>query len=109
MQFVKSIVKVILVLKLADMLVSLSQDVKYPLPSIPMQQVFITEVRDGKLGLSSQCSPQEHAVSLRRDICGAQPLLQCVMIVAPGFLRMISVPFWRRALVGVLLRFTVPL
>ena len=108
MQFVKSFVKVILVLKLADMLVSLSQDVKYPLPSTPTQQVFVTEVRDEKLGISSQCS-QEHAVSLRRDISGAQPLLQCATIVATGFLRLISVPFCRRALVGVLLRFTVPL
>ena len=64
-QFVKGIVEIILVLKLADMLVSLSQNFKYPLPSIPMQQVFGTEVRDENL---------EHAVFLRGDISGAQPL-----------------------------------
>ena len=74
-----------------------------PLPSIPMQQVFVTEVRDEKLGISSQCSPQERTVSLRRDVSGAQPLLQCATIVAPGLLMMISVPFRRWALVGVLL------
>ena len=51
-----------------------SQDVKYPLPSIPMQQVFVTEVGGEKLGISSQRSPQEHAVLLRGDISGAQPL-----------------------------------
>ena len=45
-QFVKGIVEIILILKLADMLVSLSQNFKYPLPSISMQQVFVTEVRD---------------------------------------------------------------
>ena len=106
-QFVEGTVKVILVLKLADMLVSLSQDVKYPLPRIPPQQVSVTQVRDEKLGISSRCSP--HAVSLKRDISGAQPLLQCATIVASGFLRMISVPFWRRALVEILLRITMPL
>ena len=74
MQFVKGIVEIILVLKLADVLVSLSQNFKNPLPSIPMQQVFITEVRDEKLGISSQSSPQEHAVFLRGNISGAQPL-----------------------------------
>ena len=73
-QFVEGIVEIILVLILADMFVSLSQDVKYPLPSIPMQQVFVTEVRDEKLGISSQCSPQEHAVFLRGEISGARPL-----------------------------------
>ena len=95
--------------KLADMLVSLSQDVKYPLPSIPTQQIFVTEVRDEKLGISSQRSPQEHAVPLERDICCAQTLSQRAAVVAPGLFRMISVPFWRRAFVKVLLRFTVPL
>ena len=61
-QFVKGI----LVLKLDDVLVSLSQNFKNPLLNIPMQQVFVMEVRDEKLGISSQSSPQE--------ISGAQPL-----------------------------------
>ena len=46
------------------------------MPSIPVQQVLITEVRDEKLGISSQCSPQEHSMFLGRDVRGAQPLLQ---------------------------------
>ena len=108
-QFVEAIVEVILVLKLAATLVRLSQEVKYPLPSIPMQQVLVTEVRDEKFGITSQRSPQKHAVFLRGDISGAQPLYQCATIVAPGFLRMISVPFWRRTFVEILLRFTIPL
>ena len=39
-----------------------------------MHQVFVTEVRDEKLGISSQSTPQEHTVFLRGDISGAQPL-----------------------------------
>ena len=39
-----------------------------------MQQVFITEVRDEKFGISSQSSPQENAMFLGGDISGAQPL-----------------------------------
>ena len=69
-QLVESIVGIIReVLTLADMLVSLSQDV---MPSLPMQQVFVTEVREEKLGISSQCSPQEHTVTFgRRQWCSA--------------------------------------
>ena len=94
--------------KLQQRLVALTvQFVEYPLPST-MQQVFVTEVRGEKLGISSQRSPQEHTVSVRRDVCGAQPLLQCPTIVAPGCIRVISAPFRRRALVDVLLRFTTP-
>ena len=73
-QFVKGIVEIILVLKLADVLVSLGQSFKNPLPSIPMQQVFVTEVRDEKVGISSQSSPQKYTVFLRGDISCAQPL-----------------------------------
>ena len=61
------------------------------------------------LGVSSHCSPQEHAVSLRRDIRCAQPLLQRATVVAPSLLRMASVPFRERGFVEVLFRITIPL
>ena len=91
-QFAERVVKIILVFGFTDVFVSLSQDVKDPLPSIPAQQIFITEVRDGKFGISSQCSPQEHSVSLERDIRGAQPLFERATVVAPGLLWMVTVP-----------------
>ena len=39
------------------MFVSLRQNFKNSLPSIPMQQIFITEVRNEKFGITSQRSP----------------------------------------------------
>ena len=84
-QFVEGIVEIILLLKLTDVPVSLSKDVKYRLTSVPVQQVFVTEVRDVKLGISILRSPQEHAVLLKGDISGAQPLFQCATLIAPGF------------------------
>ena len=77
MQFVELIVEIILVLKLADMLVSLSQGVEYPLPSVPTHQVFVTEVRDEKLGISMlatrsfHVSQEEHLwCSIIASTCG---------------------------------------
>ena len=92
-----------MVLKLADVLVSLSQDVKYPLPSIPMQQV-VTEVRDEKLGISSQRSPRACRVSQEeRQWCSTT-----ASVCDDNRARFSQDDFrpilWRRALVEVLLR-----
>ena len=43
-QFVESIVENILILKLTDVLVSLDQNIKYPLSSVQSQQLLIAEV-----------------------------------------------------------------
>ena len=100
-QFVKGIVEIILILKLADMLVSLSQNFKCPLPSIPISKSFVTEVRDEKFGISSQSSPQDMPCFSEGTSVVLNPLFQRATTAAPGFLRINTVPLWRQTFVEI--------